>query len=39
MTLNLDKEFPGEISFDYEETAKQVISAALDWKTVHTKQK
>ena len=31
MTLNLDKEFPGEISFDYEETAKQVISAALDW--------
>ena len=31
MTLNLDKEFPGEISFDYEETAKHVISAALDW--------
>ncbi|MGN0398916.1 MAG: rRNA maturation RNase YbeY [Blautia sp.] len=31
MTLNLDKEFPGEIFFDYEKTAERVINAALDW--------
>lgn len=31
MTLNIDKEYPGEIGFDYEKIAKEVVEAALDF--------
>lgn len=30
MTLNIDKEYPGDISFDYEKTAQSVAETALD---------
>ena len=30
MTLNIDKEYPGDVEFDYETIARQVVEAALD---------
>lgn len=30
MTLNIDKEYPGDVEFDYEAIARQVVEAALD---------
>lgn len=30
MTLNIDKEYPGNVDFDYESIARQVVEAALD---------
>lgn len=30
MTITIDKEYPGDISFDYEKTAAEVAAAALD---------
>ena len=31
MTLNIDKEYLGELGFDYEKIAKEVVEAALDF--------
>ena len=31
MTLNIDKEYSGELGFDYEKIAKEVVEAALDF--------
>ena len=33
MTLNIDKEYLGELGFDYEKIAKEVVEAALDFDT------
>lgn len=30
MTLNIDKEYPGNVDFDYESIARRVVEAALD---------
>ena len=30
MTLNIDKEYPGDVEFDYETIARQVVEAAPD---------
>ena len=39
MTLNIDKEYLGELGFDYEKIAKEVVEAALDFENALMKRK